>query len=221
MNINIRNSFDPEFINSDISVVIDIFRASTTICYILNQVPKIVLGVNSLDNASKWINDGYQLVSEVYDGGFDNSPSQMLGANLDELSIVHKSSNLTNAVFSKKTTKSMLVCGFVNISEVYKKIIEFNANSVEIIMGGHFKWKEDAVEDLSCAKMLEKLLLDGVKGEMLFQDKIDDKVNNNKNEIGVKYSSLKHDLDLCLEVDRLKVVPSVNKFDKLTVEYSI
>lgn len=77
MNIKIRNGFEDRTSNwiPEVSIVIDVFRASTTSLAILEKKPSEYLMANDLNLIQDLLKNSYRLVSEVYDLGVDNSPT--------------------------------------------------------------------------------------------------------------------------------------------------
>jgi phosphosulfolactate phosphohydrolase-like enzyme len=93
-------------------------------------------------------------VSEVFGGGYDNSPTQMLAASLEGREIVHKSTNLTTAIFAHGLAPTTLIGGFVNATRLVTHINQLSPRSVELIAASHFAKAKIAIEDLACAEMI-------------------------------------------------------------------
>ena len=75
MKIHLRNSYEPALPDSDLTVFVDVFRASTTLCSIMSRPVKKVLGINDYDIIKKHLNEEFILFSEVFNDGYDNSPT--------------------------------------------------------------------------------------------------------------------------------------------------
>lgn len=108
MDIVLRHSFEPSGTKgaATVAVFCDVFRASTTLLTILSKNPERVFLTNDEETASAYVARGALLFSEVFRGGFDNRPSQAERADLAGRTIIHKSTNLTNAVFSSPVLRS-------------------------------------------------------------------------------------------------------------------
>ncbi len=219
MKVTIRNSYEEEIKEADVTLFIDIFRASTTLNYIFKSKPQHVVGVNTLEDAKFWMNKTYLLVSEVFDGGFDNSPKEMKNRNLDGKKIVHKSSNLTNAVFSKAELSVGLIVGLVNVDSVKEYLWENNFSHVEIVMAADFSGKRESVEDKACAFFLKSLLSGESAEEYPFAKEIEKKISKKKNEMGISFLDLAEDVKLSLERSSLNTLVKVRYLDAKTVEY--
>jgi phosphosulfolactate phosphohydrolase-like enzyme len=152
--IRIRGAFLPAIGGADIHVFFDIFRASTTLLAILSQHPAEVLATNSEAMARSYQAKGYHLVSEVFAGGFDNSPTKLLKANLQGERIVHKSTNLTPAMFASGFAKRNFIGSFVNMSALARHLDPLASEFIELIPAGHFAKERQAQEDSACAEML-------------------------------------------------------------------
>src|SRR5690349_17997087 len=104
MHITIRNSYDPPRSTSpDVAVFFDVFRASTTLLALVHVGAAKIYSANDEETCRSFHKQGYELVSEVFAGGIDNSPSQVLTGSYKGRQIIHKSTNLTAAVFHNRS----------------------------------------------------------------------------------------------------------------------
>jgi phosphosulfolactate phosphohydrolase-like enzyme len=173
MRISIRQGFEPRTSRSDgrgeeaglsshalpdVSVFIDVVRAATTLAALLSRRPREVLATNERAVVERLRGDGYLLVSEVFDGGYDNSPTQLLTAPIDAATrVVHKSTNLTTMIFAGRPFVRAMVCGFANLGATAARVRALAPRHVEIVPSGH-RGKE-AMEDTACAEMLAAALV--------------------------------------------------------------
>jgi hypothetical protein len=67
---------------------------------IISASPAKIILTNNEETARRLVDQGALLFSEVFGGGFDNSPTQVRAMDLSGKIIVHKSTNLTNAIFN-------------------------------------------------------------------------------------------------------------------------
>ncbi|MBK9323720.1 MAG: 2-phosphosulfolactate phosphatase [Bdellovibrionaceae bacterium] len=160
MNVKIRNGFDisPPDRTPDISIIIDVFRASTTSLAILEKQPVEYFITNDLDLIRNLIGNSYRLISEVYDLGIDNSPTLVRKHVSRGEKIVHKTTNLTTALEKNLLSTPMLICCFNNIDSVVEYLLENSYSSIEIIPEGKMKTQMEAPEDTLCAKVLANKL---------------------------------------------------------------
>jgi len=160
MLISVRNSFDaPTWEAADLVVHFDIFRASTTLLALLSQKPARILSANDRATVERFRRQGYTLVSEVFAGGIDNSPSQVLSGSFQGAKVIHKSTNLTNSIFlgSGSATRTV-IGGFVNATCLVSFIRSGGFARVELVAAAHFGRREIAVEDWACAQMVLQML---------------------------------------------------------------
>ena len=160
MKIILINSFDKTDNLGDLVLFVDIFRASTTIVTLFaNNATKIV-GVKSLQQAQEFVAKNYLLVSEVYDGGYDNSPTQLLGTSIAGKKFVHKSTNLTSAIFSSSIATKSMVVSFINARSTCRYIQSLQGISeITIVMSSSYFESKESIEDRSCAEYIKSILL--------------------------------------------------------------
>lgn len=159
--ISIRQSFDPKPTpTADVTVFFDIFRASTTLAALASRGPAEILSTNDLARVKAMTAAGTILISEVFAGGFDNSPSQILAAGEinTKSRIVHKSTNLTTAIFAALPLQLALVAGFSNMNATVRFIRSMDPRCVELIPAGHRNLARAAIEDTAAAETMADLL---------------------------------------------------------------
>lgn len=149
--------------SNDVSIMVDAFRASTSITIALNKFEKIIpaFSPQEAENISKQTNS--VLVGErngVTLDGFDlgNSPVDIGNYETDKKNMVLTTSNGTRILKDMKST--VLIGCFLNADSVAKSALEIAKNHVDVVMAG---WKGNfAMEDfLASGEILyhlEKLL---------------------------------------------------------------
>lgn len=209
MKISKRNSYEHSTKRYDISVFIDVFRASTSLLYLFHQGVKEVVLPQHDDLIPSLLKKEFILVSEVYAEGLDNSPSQILNSKLKDKSIVLRTTNLTTSIVNNSNFSLAVVAGFANIGEVTKYIQRLGVTTIEIIMASNYEKKQVAVEDESCANMLEGYL----KGENLSEIPNLNKIKNNIEEFRNKgFKMPEHywtDLNIAMSIDKVSIVPRI------------
>lgn len=138
-------------------VVIDVLRASATVATALQNGAKEIIPVSDIENAVKVSSSlfgGVTLRAGERNGkmieGFNlgNSPSEFTVEAVKGKSIIFLTTNGSKAMLKGRYAQNLIVCGFVNLSSVVKKLIEI-ASDVVIICAGqdnHF-----CLEDAVCA----------------------------------------------------------------------
>lgn len=213
MEVIIRNSFEPSDKVSELAVFIDVFRGSTSIIYLLSGGAGEVLGIKDEKELKSALAAGYRLVSEVVKTGMDNSPGKILAAGPRGGKFVHKSGNLTEAVFANPGWERAMICGFVNLDAVAARIRADGVSSVTIIPAHHFAEKMKAVEDESCAVMLKELLSGAEVEEYPYYPEIEAKIRRRKSSGYPFPAHYWEDLRLALRRNTVPVVPEIFKAD--------
>ncbi len=147
-------------------VVIDVLRASTTIAQALSNGAKEIIPVTTVESAMKIVGNlfgdvtllGGERQGKMIEGfNLGNSPSEYSEERVKGKSIVFSSTNGSLAMVKARYAKEMLLCGFVNISAVEKKLRELQRDFTILCSGsaGNF-----SLEDAVCAGMLIQKLQD-------------------------------------------------------------
>lgn len=141
----------------DIRIIIDVFRASTTTLAILEGGAESLLVTNDFDEIKKHSENGYLVVSEVFDLGIDNSPSLIKKRGVIGSKLILKTSNLTTALEQNYSGEMLIAC-FNNLSAIFEYLIQGNYKNIEIIPAGQMAHKKMNREDLHCAEILKSSL---------------------------------------------------------------
>ena len=153
-----------------IAVVIDIFRASSSICYGIHNGANAIIPVSTVEECVKFEVAGHLLAAErngsVVEGfSFGNSPFSYMKDEVDGKTIVLTTTNGTRAIqLSKnKLAKTVLIGSFLNITTLCDWLKNQDLSVVLVCAG----WKENfSLEDtLFAGAAVEKL-----KGEFLVKD---------------------------------------------------
>lgn len=155
----IYNTFEnPEAI----TIVVDILRATSSICTaFINGVNKII-PVGTLDEAQALKAKGYRVAAErdgiVRDfADFGNSPFNFSEENVKGNDIVYSTTNGTNTINIARNSYQVLIGAYLNITAL-KKHLCHEKRDVIILCAG---WKEKFnLEDTLFAGALAQLLLD-------------------------------------------------------------
>lgn len=158
MRVEIRNAFTPPQQIPDARVFIDVFRASTTSLALLDAGVDSLLIANDLKLIQKLSQDGYLLVSEVFDLGIDNSPTIVKKRNLQRARAVLKTANLTTAIEKNIFKGPMFIGCFNNIDAIANYIQKENYHSVELIPAGLMAQQIPLLEDSHFAEALKAKL---------------------------------------------------------------
>lgn len=219
MNVFIRNAFEKSPDNADITVFIDVFRASTTLAYLLKNAGAEIIGAENPVIVEKYKTEGYVVVSEVMGGGLDNSPSEA-GSVGTGSKLIQKTGNFTAAVFGNFNFTKAISAAFVNIGAVAGYLTANRFESVDIVACGHFAERKQAIEDVSCAKMLRSMLSGERPSQLPYLDAISHKIERRKTG---KFPFPAHywkDLELALQCDAVPIVPLIRKQSSEVIFFS-
>ncbi len=188
----------------DAIVLFDVFRASTTLLALFSCGPGEVVATNDRRRAEALRAEGYLLISEVFAGDFDNSPSQVLAAPLAGKKIVHKSTNLTTVLFALELQAGQraYLGGFGNLSRLTSHLVQAEYQHIELVPAGHFAKKREADEDSAAAELLAAYLRGKVCRDLPRRTAIDaylQRLKERREDIAEHYF---RDAALALEIDR-------------------
>lgn len=221
MDITKRHAFERQAATFDVSVFIDVFRASTSLSYLFHQGVKEVILPRHDEHIPSLLKEGFWLVSEVYSDGLDNSPSQILNTELKDQNVVLRTTNFTTAILHNSNFKLGIAAAFVNIGAVSKFIQSINPTTIEIIMAGHFSKKQGAVEDESCANMLEGLLNGNECLKIPNLDNVNSYIEDRKKHSFEYPDHYWNDLKLALMINQVTFVPRIIKEHKDMVRFVV
>ncbi|HMA83914.1 MAG TPA: 2-phosphosulfolactate phosphatase [Candidatus Thermoplasmatota archaeon] len=147
-----------------ITVIIDVFRASTTILAVLQQGAKNIIPVKSLEQAllfkkqdSTCILVGERNGKKISKFDYGNSPATMISLNLNKKSIVLSTSSGTKGICDAIYSSETIIAGFANISKVISYINNKNTDQLSIVPMG-LNATTPAIEDDLCAQLIKKRL---------------------------------------------------------------
>jgi 2-phosphosulfolactate phosphatase len=149
---------------SGLTVIIDVFRAFSTACYVIANGATKIIPIGQIDQAYsiKEQNPDYILIGERNEQkppGFDfgNSPSQLLKGDLNGKTIVHTTSSGTQGIVNAKNADEIITGSFVNAGAIVKYIQQKQPKTVSLVcMGYACEYPTD--EDTLCAEWIKNEL---------------------------------------------------------------
>lgn len=195
-----------------LAVVIDVFRAFSTACYIYANGAEDMISIDDVEIARelKKGNPGYILVGER-DGnilpGFDfgNSPLQVKNADFSGRTIVFTTSLGTRGIAAAQSADIIITGSFVNASAVNRYIKKSGQEVVTLISTGMIE-RSILDEDTLCAQYIQ----DALMGR---PDSFGQIYNNLKTSAFAAHffdktviSHPEEDFDLCLDLDRFSFI---------------
>jgi 2-phosphosulfolactate phosphatase len=217
--------------NERIVVVVDVFRASSTICSALAAGAAAVCPVESLEAAEHAKRQG-ELVGAERDtikcdfADFGNSPSDYKPEIVAGKMVVFTSTNGTRAIeLASKDTNEILVGAFVNLSAVANYCISSGKDVLVLCSGWRNKFnKEDplfagALADILTGTEFFTANSDAIKVAMEMwhaaKPNILAYLSDSEHIARLMKWKLQHDIDFCLTINRLNVLPKYEKSTRL------
>ena len=205
---------------SGVAVVIDVFRATTTIaCLLQSQADKILVLPDANDIKKYCFNENYACFSEVVEEGYDNSPIIALSTELKAKTAVISTTNGTKGILAARKCKKVLTAAFINLDAIVDYLIALEPPKISLIAVGHITRNAGTIEDTLCAQViknrLEGLTIDESQiRKILMRRILDRRLDLNKQEELRVYN----DMLLCSTTGILNVIPKVTfKDDQIVI----
>lgn len=200
-----------------LAVIIDVFRAFTTECYVMANGAERIIPVGDIEAAYKLKEDNpdYLLMGERKCRmlpGFDygNSPAQIEQVDFAGKTVIHTTSAGTQGIVNAIHAEEIITGSFVNAKAVAKYIMSKNPAELSFVCMG-LEGNISAYEDIFCAMYIKSILTNK-------QFKLEPVVEKLKNTTGKKFFEPenqewgpKRDFYLCLQPDRFDFVLKVEK----------
>jgi len=144
-----------------LTVIIDVFRAFSTACYVYDLGAVKIIPIGEIDQAYrlKEKNSDFVLIGERNEqkpAGFDfgNSPSQLKAEKITGKTIVHTTSSGTQGIANAKKADEIITGSFVNAAAIVKYIQQKQPKTVSLVcMGYACEYPTD--EDTLCAEWIK------------------------------------------------------------------
>ncbi len=215
--------------DQNIVVIIDVLRATSTICAAIFNGVKNLIPVATVDEARVMKQQGYMVASErdgyVLDfADFGNSPFNFTPEVVNGKDIVYSTTNGTRCIHMASHSKAVVIGSFLNISVLTDWLIRQNAPVLLFCAS----WKDRfSLEDTVCAGALAERLLasgkfeticDGVTASIdlwnLAQPNLPGYIQKAAQKSRLASKGLDDCIEYCLTADLCPVVP-LFKDDKL------
>ncbi|MBN1154160.1 2-phosphosulfolactate phosphatase [candidate division KSB1 bacterium] len=165
MNVNVLHLIEGARKARGITVIIDVFRAFSTACYIFQNGARTIIPIGDIQLAYqlKHDNPDYVLVGErggIIQPGFDygNSPTLIRNVDFSEKTIVQTTSAGTQGIVNAIDADEIITGSFVNADAIVSYLRWKHPPSVSLVAMGH-AGQEMTAEDLACAEYLRDRLL--------------------------------------------------------------
>lgn len=212
--------------DNDTVVVVDVFRASTTIITMLFNGAQAVIPVPGVEEARRYRQKGYLTGAERNAvkcdfADFGNSPYDYTPERVSGKEVVFTTSNGTQAIDTARDCQSLFIGGFVNIDMVARRCLEIGNRTVVLCAGWRNRINiEDTLfggalaERISPENELE-LGSDAVTMAMnLWSAAKEDTrgwLNSSEHYQRLIKNNAEGDISCCLNENSLPIVPYLNK----------
>jgi 2-phosphosulfolactate phosphatase len=144
-----------------LTVIIDVFRAFSVACYIMNNNAKCILPVSDIKQAYdlKQNNPCYVLMGERNDRkpegfDFDNSPTHILNIDFTGKTVVHTTSAGTQGLVNAVNAEELITGSFVNANAIVQYIKMKRPDVVSLVCMG-YAMEYPTEEDTFCAEYIK------------------------------------------------------------------
>ncbi len=214
-------------------VVIDILRATSSICVAFANGAKTVIPVETLEEC-KWFQDKGFLAAAERGGekieGFDfgNSPFSFRDEKIRGKEIVFSTTNGTRAIKATADAALVIICSFVNLEILCEYLCEKQLDILCMCAG--WKNKFNLEDSLFAGAVTRKLIksgkfiteCDSSKAAMQLYDNASNDLfsflENSSHRIRLKKLNIDEDVRFCLDPDSSNVLPILSG-DRLTDYY--
>ncbi len=214
-------------LENSIVVVIDIFRATSSICYGIENGADAIIPVSHVEECAAYHGTDHLLAAErdgeVVEGfDFGNSPFAYTPEKVAGKTIVLTTTNGTHAIQLSRAAKRIVIGSFFNLSSLSEWLKEENENIILVCAG----WKnnfnlEDTVFAGAVVNKLkgDKYSIDdaAIAAEDLYllaKDDLGGFLSKSSHSERLKKLGIEKDIAFCLRVDETSAIP-VLEGDKL------
>ncbi|GAA4803513.1 2-phosphosulfolactate phosphatase family protein [Olivibacter ginsenosidimutans] len=218
-------------IKNSIVVVIDIFRASTSMCYGIANGAVGIIPVAEVSTCAIYKDHGYLLAAErngeVVDGfDFGNSPFSYVEEKVKGKTIVLTTTNGTKAIHLSKEAKCVVVGSFLNLTALCSWLNRQQDDIILVCAG----WKDNFnLEDTVFAgAVIHRLEAQHTKddaaiaAESLYltaADNLHQYLEQSAHSARLKHLGVQKDIDFCLQIDILQSIPILKGDRLVALEY--
>ncbi len=212
-----------------IVVVIDIFRATTSICYGIENGAEAIIPVSQVEECSAYLEKGFDYLlaaernGEVVEGfDFGNSPFSYTKEKVAGKTIVLTTTNGTHALHLSRSAKKIVIGAFINLTAICNWLKQQNENILLVCSG----WKNNFnLEDtLFAGAVVEQLKNSGFVVDdpalaandlyNIAKDDLDKYLKKTSHSERLKKLGIDADIEFCLKIDLTTAIPILDG-DKL------
>lgn len=195
-----------------LTVVIDVFRAFSLACYVMNNKGTRIFPVGKLEEAYaiKEQHPDFILVGERNERipeGFDfgNSPTHISSFDFDHKTVIHTTSAGTQGIVNATNADQIITGSFVNAEAIAKYIQKQKPDMVSLVCMG-YSAQRPTEEDTFCAEYI-KQYLEGSKPDFEQMKKTIRQTSGQRLFLPENQAhSPSSDFDMCLDLNRFSFV---------------
>lgn len=217
--------------NDRIVVVVDIFRASTTMCAALSNGVKSIIPVASIEEAQAYKAKGYLVgaernVKRCDFADFGNSPFDYTAEKVKDKEIVFTTTNGTRAIEEAADSLYLLIGSFSNLSVIADFCISKQKDVIVLCAGWNNRFNiEDSLYGGALAEQLIKggysSASDATQVALSMWEEAKPNVhayiNRTEHIKRLEANNLQDSVEYCLTLDTVPLVPIYNKDTKRIV----
>jgi len=158
MKIKIIKSYRNAHQACGLTVVIDVLRAFTTVCFVFNNGAKTVIPVASVDEAMKLLKDNPHFISigernglKLPEFSYGNSPAEIEGVNFKDKTVIFTTSAGTQGIVNAVNAEILITAAFVNVQAVINYIKKKQPQTLSFVITDD-RYKDN--EDFMCARYI-------------------------------------------------------------------
>jgi len=206
-----------------ICIVLDVFRATSSIVTAIANGCKTIVPVSSIDNAYKFgeqknflLFAGERQSIKIKDFDFGNSPLEFFPDVVRDRTIIMTTTNGTNAIEATEKSYITLIGSFINAEAVCRQAKKYQKNILIVCAGTDQLF---SLEDALCAGLLVDILhgekdyfmTDAANGAWLMyngaKETLVESAGNSRNGRRLHNMSCEVDIEYCLNKNIVNVVP--------------
>ena len=210
-------------VENSIVVVIDIFRATSSICYGIENGAEAIIPVSQVEECIAYSEKGYLIAAErngeVVEGfDFGNSPFSYTAEKVAGKTVVLTTTNGTHAIHLSRQAKSIVIGSFFNLTALSNWLREQNENILLVCAG--WKNKFNLEDTVFAGAVVHQLKNDtyqiddsAIAAEDLYlcaKDDLGAYLSKTSHSDRLKKLGIEEDIAFCLNVDITTAIPVLN-----------
>jgi 2-phosphosulfolactate phosphatase len=219
--------------DDNLVVIVDILRASSSICAAIHNGVKAIIPVATVEEARAMKHQGYMVASErdgyVLDfADFGNSPFNFTPEKVKDKEIVYSTTNGTRCIHMASHSKAVIIGSFLNLSSITRWLCAQNAPV--LIFCASWKDRFSLEDTVFAGALAEKLLesglyqsnCDAVTASLdlwsLAKNNLLGYIDKSAQKTRLASKGLDDCIEYCLTMDQSTVVPAFQNQKLMDVE---